>query len=217
MLNKRQREFRKTMQEIEKKQAAGRKVYSYREKRYSNEKPKRLIRKPLLQIGGVFGLLLLIWNLYAFSTYITPDSNEFGIVSTKNIKVHNYLEESSTSEVEVSQIVNSLIDQYNTNSLTPFHIEEAQKMLFELQQDLPLDEDRFAVMNRYFEEQFSLAYQLTNILQVQNAATANQELIHVIDKQKELAASRTTILIQLLESEQMSYDILDDGSVRYEY
>lgn len=217
MLNKRQREFRRMMKEVEKKQATGMDVYSYREKRYSNEKPKRRIKKPLLQIGGVFGLLILIWNLYALSTYITPDANTFGIVSTKNLKVHNYLEKGGEAEIEISQIVNSLIDQYNNNSLTPLHIEEAQQKLFDLQKSMTLDNDRFAVMNRYFEEQFSLAYQLTNILQLQNAPTVHQELIYIIDKQKDLSASRTAILIQLLENEKMNYDILDDGIVTYEY
>lgn len=217
MLNKRQREFRRMMKEAEKKKKLNDDIYSYREQRFASEKPKKRFRKPLLQISGVLGLLILIWNLYALSTYITPNANTFGIASTKNIKVHNYLEKGGESEIEITQTVNSLIDRYNTNSLTPFHIEEAQGYLFDLQKSMTLDNDRFAVMNRYFEEQFNLAYQLTNILQLQNAPTVNQELIYVIDKQKELSSSRTAILIQLLEDENMSYDILDDGTVTYEY
>lgn len=216
MLSKRQREFRKMMKEVEKRQV-NRNVYSYREKRYPNEKPKRQIKKPILQIGGVFGLILLIWNLYALSTYINTDANTFGIVSTKTLKVHNYLEKGGEAEIEISQTVNSLIDQYNDNSLTILHIEEAQRTLFDLQKSISLDNDRFAVMNRYFEEQFNLAYQLTNILQLQNAPTVNQELLYIIDKQKELSASRTSILIHLLDNEKMKYQILGDGTISYEY
>ena len=131
--------------------------------------------------------------------------------------MHNYLEKGGEAEIEISQTVNSLIDQYNDNSLTILHIEEAQRTLFELQKSISLDNDRFAVMNRYFEEQFNLAYQLTSILQLQNAPTVNQELLYIIDKQKELSTSRTSILIHLLESEKMKYQILDDGTISYEY
>lgn len=126
MLNKRQREFRRMMKEVEKKQSSNNDVYSYREKSFANEKPKQRFRKPLLQISGVLGVLIVIWNLYALSTYITPDANTFGIASTENLKVHNYLEKGREAEIEISQTLNSLIEQYNNNSLTPFHIEEAQ-------------------------------------------------------------------------------------------
>lgn len=217
MLNKRQREFRRMIKEVEKKQTLDNDVYSYREQRFVSEKPKQRFRKPFLQISGVLGVLILIWNLYALSTYMMPDANTFGIASTKNLKVHNYLEKGRESEVEISQTVNSLIDHYNNNSLTPFHIEEAQRKLFDLQKSMTLDNDGFAVMNSYFEEQFSLAYQLTNILQLQNAPTVTQELMYINGKQKELSSSRTIILIQLLENEKMHYDILDDGTVTYEY
>lgn len=217
MLNKRQREFRKTMKAIEKKRASNHEIYSYREQRYSNEKPKQRFKKPILKISGFVGLLLLIWNLYAFSTYLTPEGSGFGIVSPDNLKVHRYLEQGLKTEVEIVMTVNSLVTQYNDRSLTPLHIEKAQRTLFELQRNFSLDNDRFTPMNRYFEEQFSVAFQLTNILLTKNESTINQEILYVIGRQTELTASREALLIQLLESEKMKYEIHEDGSVSYEY
>lgn len=217
MLNKRQREFRKKMKEAEKIQAAGAAVYSYREQRYSHETPKRRIRRPLLQIGGFFGVVILVWNLYAFSTYITSDGNGFGAFSTKHAAVHKYLQSGGEAEMEISKTVNSLIDHYNSNSLTLFHIEEAQLKLFDLQKTLPLDNNRFASMNHYYDEQFSLAFQLSNVLQLGNAPTVNQELTYLIGKRTELSAGRDSVMVQLLLNEEMNYEILEDGSITYEY
>lgn len=215
MLNKRQREFRKKMKEIE--QAQGHEFYSYREKRYSHEKPKRRIKGSLLQIGGFFGLVILVWNLYAFSTYMLPKDGGFGVISTKHLAVHNYLETGGEAEVEISRVLNSLIDQYNSNSLTPFHIEEAQRNLFDLQKTLSLGNKRFAVMNHYYNEQLSLAFQISNVLQLGNAPTVSQELTYIIGKRTELSAGRDIILVELLKNEKMNYKIMSDGTVSYEY
>ena len=217
MLNKRQREFRKKMKEAEGQKSAAKGIYSYREQRYSHEKPRRRNKRPLLQVGGFFGLLILVWNLYAFSTYITPDGSGFGAGSTKHAAVHKYLQSGGEAEIEMSKIVNTLIDHYNSNSLSPFHIEEAQLKLFDLQKTLPLDNNRFAAMNHYYDEQFSLAFQLSNVLQLGNAPTVNQELTYLIGKRTELSAGRDSMMVQLLLNEEMNYEILEDGSITYEY
>lgn len=205
------------MKQSEKKKEAAQNVYSYRENRFLNEKPKRRFKRPLLQIGSFFGLLVLIWNLYAFSTYFIPDGSGFGPVSTKHLAVHNYLQSGGEAEIEITYTINSLVDKYNGNSLTPFHIEAAQQKLFELQKNLPLDQKRFAAMNWYYEECFSLAFQMTNILKLGNAPTASQELTYIIGKQTELSTRRDYIMIELLESEKMSYQQNNDGSISYEY
>lgn len=205
------------MKQVQKKKAAEQNVYSYREQRYSNEKPNRRLRRPLLQIGGFFGFLILIWNLYAFSTYLIPDGEGMGLVSTKHQAVHNYLVSGSETEVEMSNIINSLIAGYESKSLTAFHIEEAQQKIFDLQKTLSLDNDRFAVMNHYYEQQFSFAYQITNVLKLENAPTVHQELTYIIGKQTDLSTARDSMLILLLKNEGMNYEIRSDGSISYEY
>lgn len=205
------------MKQVQKKQAAEQSVYSYREQRYFNEKPNYRFRRPLLQIGGFFGFLILLWNLYAFSTYLMPDGEGIGWVSTKHQAVHNYLVSGSETEVEISNILNALIDGYESKSLTAFHIEEAQQKLFDLQKTLPLNNDRFAVMNHYYEQQFSFAYQITNVLKLENAPTVHQELTYIIGKQTDSSTARDSMLILLLKNEGMNYEIRSDGSISYEY
>ncbi|WP_033540970.1 hypothetical protein [Planococcus sp. CAU13] len=216
-MNKRQREFKKLMKEAEKKQTERQSVYSYWDQRFSHEKPKGRTKRPLLQIGGFLGLLVLIWNLYALSTHVIQGGSGFGAPSAKYLVVHEYIQSGSEAEQEISIILNSLIDMYNNNSLTPFHIEESQQKLFALQKTLPLDKERFAAMNRYLQECFSLAFQVTNVLNLENAPTANQELTYIIGRQTELSASREHILVELLESEKINYKFLSDGSLSYEY
>lgn len=205
------------MKEAEKKQFTAQNVYSYRENRFLHEKPKRRFKRPFLQISGFFGLLLLIWNIYAFSTYFIPDSGGFSAFSAEHFAVHDYLQTSGEAEVEISSILNGLVDKYNSNSLTPFHIEEAQQKLFDLQKALPLDQKRFAAMNLYYEECFSLAFQMTNVLKLENAPTASQELAYITSKRSELTARRDVLLIDLLENEKMGYQQLNDGTISYEY
>lgn len=51
MLNDRQKQFRKHMKELERGEPRAKGIYSYREKKFTSEKPVKRFKKPFLQIG----------------------------------------------------------------------------------------------------------------------------------------------------------------------
>lgn len=217
MLNNRQRQFRKLMKEAEATKQNQKDIYSYQDQRFGSEKPSKRYKRPLLQIGGVVSLLVLIWNLYAFFSYIIPWQGNNTLLSTDQFEVHQYIQKSSGIEMAVNEILVSLVEQYNANALTLFHIEEAQQKLFELQKEGETDDPRFLAMKVYLEEQYTLAYQMTNVLKTENSNAKYQEMNQIISRQEALLARRNAVLINVLESEKIPYEQQGDGSVSYEY
>lgn len=217
MLNNRQRQFRKLIKEAEATKQNQKDIYSYQDQRFGSEKPRKRYKRPLLQIGGVVSLLVLIWNLYAFSSYIIPWQGNNTLLSTGQFEVHQYIQKSSGIEMAVNETLVSLVEQYNANALTLFHIEEAQQKLFELQKEGETDDPRFLAMKAYLGEQFTLAYQMTNVLKTENSNAKYQEMNQIISRQEALLARRNAVLINVLESEKIPYEQQGDGSVSYEY
>lgn len=217
MLNNRQREFRKMMKDVEKSKQNQKNVYSYRDQRYGNEQLRRRYKKPLLQIGGVLSVLILLWNLYALSSYVIPWTGSVELLSANQLEVHQYIQESSRIEEELNSTLSSLVEQYNVNSLTAFHVEEAQQKLFEIHKKEETDDPRFLPMKAYLEEQFALAYQMTNVLKTENSDAKDKEMNRIIEQQNVLLLRRNSALIHMLESEGISYEQQEDGSIFYEY
>ena len=217
MLNKTQREFRKKMKEVERGKKKQQDVYSYRDQRFGNDRKRRSIKRSLLQIGGVASLLVLLWNLYAFSSYIIPGDENRSPLSAKQQEVHQFVQKSSDIELTVSESVNSLIERFNDNSLTPFHIEEAQKELFELQKRVETEDIRFLAMKSTMDEHFNLAYQVTNVLKLDASSSVHEELVYIIDKTNEVHTRQKQELMHLLDNENIGYELLGDGSISYDY
>lgn len=217
MLNERQRQFRKHIKEMERTQRHQNDAYSYRDQRYSSEKPKRQFRKPLLQIGGMISLVVLIWNLYVFSSSLMSGTGVTSLLSADQVEVHRYIQESTEIERALNDAASSLILQYKEKTLTPFHIEEAQKHLFELQKSMETNDGRFFSMQSYLDEQFNLVYQLTNVLQTEESNGKYIEINSIIDKQNALLERRNSVLTNVLDSEEIPYKQLEDGSISYEY
>lgn len=219
MKNKRQRQFRKLMREAEhtRTQSIKDPVYSYKERQFENEKSKRRYKRPIIQIGGVISLLVLMWNLYSFSAPLLPWTDNKVYISANQLEVHQYIQKSTEIELALNSQVSSLINQYNENSLTELHIEEAQKEIFKIQNKLETNDKRFVTLNSYLEEQFSLAFQVTNILKATHSKVKYQELVDKVENQKTLSTSKNKILISLLESEGIPYQQHEDGTISYEY
>lgn len=152
-----------------------------------------------------------------FSSYLIPWNSNNTLLSADQLEVHQYIQQSSEIEMAVSNIHNNLIEQYNANSLTKFHIEEAQQKLFEIQKEGNTDDPRFLAMKAYLEEQFRLAYQMTNVLQTPNSDTKYKEMNQIITQQNALVARRNAVLTNLLESEEIPFEQQGDGSISYEY
>jgi len=201
----------------EAEQAKQKNVYSYRDKRFENERPRKPYKRSLLQIGGAVSFLVLLWNLYVFSSYLIPWDGNSAILSADQLEVHQYIQESTEIEMAVNTTLNTLMNQYNANSLTVFHIEDAQQKLFELQKKEEMQDARFLSMKAYLEERFALAYQMTNVLKTENSDAKYKEMNRIIELQNALLTRRNAVLIHVLESEEISYEKQEDGSIYYEY
>lgn len=217
MINNRQRQFKKLMKEAERSKLARNPVYSYRDQRFEDERRTRSYKKPLLQIGGIASLLVLLWNLYAFSSFLFPWTGNSLNLSSNQLEVHQYIQESSEVESVLNGQVTALINRYNENSLTDFHIEEAQKELFQIQKIIETEDSRFLAMKMYLDEQFDLAYQATNVLKTADSKIKLQELEYILAAQNELLARKNEALISMLESEGLPYEKLEDGTISYQY
>lgn len=217
MLNERQKRFRKQMKQLERSKQIQTNTYSYREQRFMNEKPKNRFKKPLLQIGGTISLLVLLWNVYVFSSSIISGNGGSTLLSTNQLEVHQYIEDSSAIELALYETSTSLMNQYNDNTLTPLHIEEAQKDLFALQKRMDVEDSRFLLMNAYLDGQFKLVYQLTNVLKTRESDVKHAELTKIVDQQNVLLEKRNDALISVLDSEAIPYKLLEDGSISYQY
>lgn len=217
MLNERQKQFRKHMKELERGEHRTKDVYSYREKRFTSEKPVKRFKKPMLQIGGGIGLLVLLWNLYALSSSVIAGGGFSNLLSADQLEVHQFIQQSGEIEYALSQEASSLMNQYNTKTLTPYHIEEAQKNLFELQKRLDSKDPRFFLLHSYLDEQFKLAFQLTNVLKTEESNVKYVELNGIVERQNALLEKRNAALISALESEGIPYEQLEDGSISYQY
>lgn len=217
MLNDRQKQFRKHMKELERGEPRAKGIYSYREKKFTSEKPVKRFKKPFLQIGGGIGLIVLLWNLYALSSSVIAGGGFSNLLSADQLEVHQFIQQSGEIEYALSEEASSLMNQYNAKTLTPYHIEEAQKNLFELQKQLDTGDSRFFLLNSYLDEQFNLAYQLTNVLKTEESHVKYVELTGIVEKRNALLERRNAALISALESEGIPYEQLEDGSISYQY
>lgn len=215
MLNNRQREFRKMMKEVENNKNNPFDIYSYRDKRFVNEKPRKR-KKKLLQISGGLGIILLIWNLFALSTYFMP-GEKMGLVSNDQLEVHHYIEKNSQVEMELNQSIALLVSLHNENNLNVKRIEEIQLKLLELPKKLETTDQRFIALQAYTGERFSLAYQATNVLKLGASEATTKEFTYIIQQQNKLLERRGVVLARLLTNEDMHFEKLEDGSITYEY
>ncbi|EMF47609.1 hypothetical protein B481_0611 [Planococcus halocryophilus Or1] len=113
MLNNRQKQFRKHMKELERGESRKKDVYSYRDQRFTSEKPKKRYKKPLLQIGGGISLIVLFWNVFALSTWVWPGNGLPNLLSTKQIEVHEFIQASTEIEMTLTAEATKLMNQYN--------------------------------------------------------------------------------------------------------
>ncbi|MCH4826353.1 hypothetical protein [Planococcus halocryophilus] len=216
MLNNRQKQFRKHMKELERGDARKKDVYSYRDQRFTSEKPKKRFKKPFLQIGGGISLIVLLWNVFALSTWVWPGNGLPNLMSANQVEVHEFIQASTEIEMNLTTEAVALVNQYNAKTLTPFHIEEAQKNLFQLQKSMKTEDARFLQYTSYLDEQFKLAYQLTNVLKTEESNVKYAELTGIIERQNALLEIKNNALRELLDSEDISYNQLEDGSINYE-
>ena len=215
MLNNRQRGFRKMVKSTKNQEEQHHDIYSYRDKRFTNEKPRKR-KKQILQIGGALGMILLLWNVFAFSSYFAPNGAA-GLLSKEELEVHQYIEKSSQVEMELSSSISLLVSLYNDNLLNLEQIEEVRLQLLELQQKMETTDERFIAMHAYTDEQFNLAYQIANVLKLGSAEATDRELAYIIEQQNKLLERRDEVLLKLLTNEGIAFEQLEDGSISYEY
>ncbi|EMF47610.1 hypothetical protein B481_0612 [Planococcus halocryophilus Or1] len=77
------------------------------------------------------------------------------------------------------------------------------------------EDARFLQYTSYLDEQFKLAYQLTNVLKTEESNVKYTELSGIVEKQNALLERKSSALRELLDSEGISYNQLEDGSINY--
>lgn len=228
MLNKQQREFRKAMAEKEKNQSKSRRrdVYSYREDRFESEKPKRITtnKKPFLQIGGMVGLLVLLWNVYALSTWVNPQGpislslpGNTTASSQSGDAIHEYILRTSEIDTKLNDDINTLMNNYNQNVLTITKVDEIVQHLYLLQAQTATLDSRLQPLKTYYDDQFKLVHQMTDNLKKQKSQTTHDELTRLSSHINQNSSQRQLKMIMVFQTENIDYELNDDGTISYEY
>ena len=228
MLNKQQREFRKAMAEREKQQAKSnrRDVYSYRYDRFESEKPKRITtyKKPFLQIGGMVGLLVLLWNVYALSTWVMPQSTRSLSMPDNTVAssqsedaIHSYILRTSEIDTKMNDDINTLMNHYNKNLLTITKVDEIVQHLYLLQAQTATLDSRLQPLKSYYDDQFKLVHQMTESLKKQKSQATHDELTRLTSNLNQNTSQRQLKMIMVFQAENMDYELNDDGTITYEY
>ncbi|WP_088007128.1 hypothetical protein [Indiicoccus explosivorum] len=213
MLTKRQREFRKRMAEAEKMRNGQRDVYSYRDKRFLTEKPRKRFVRPVLQFSGIVGLLVLVWNLFVVTEVLFQADDVLG---SSQASIHQYITETAVSEEHMQQTVNGLIEDYNRGALHQEEVATAREELLRLSAGFQTDNARLLPLKQYYEEQFNLAYQVADALTAQRPETAYEELLYITDQLTKNAQQKQTALISVFTAEGIPYKVEADGRISYE-
>ena len=226
MLNKQQLQFRKAMAEREKDLANRRThdVYSYRYNRFESEKPRRLYRKQTFQLGGAIGLLILLWNIFAMSTWILPQlsnpitmNSQSSVTTRSNEVIHTYLKRTEVTDTTVNAQINALMNLYNQNLITHEEINQSYQQLLLAQTQTATTDSRLQPLKTYYDETFNIVYQILDVLRLPYDETKNNRLTHLISQLTQTRAERQLKVIMIFQTEDIEYQLKADGSISYKY
>jgi hypothetical protein len=228
MLNKQQLDFRKAMAEKEKQQVkSGRRdIYSYRYDRFESEKPRKITsyKKPFLQIGGMVGLLVLLWNVYALSTWVMPQNTKSlslpgdTLATTQSEDdIHNYILRTSEIDLKMNDDINTLMNHYNQNVLTISKVDEIVQHLYLLQAQTATLDSRLQPLKSYYDGQFKIVHQMVDNFTKQKSQTTHEELTRLTLNLNQSASQRQLKMIMVFQAENIEYELNNDGTVSYEY
>lgn len=239
MLNKQQRHFRKVIAEREKEQKRNRQydTYSYRDERFESERPisykvkhnkdetpRKLHKKPMLQIGAVIGLLVLLWTIPALYTWILPNDNIHilsnenpNIIGDSGLMIHTYIQRTDNTDTVINEHLNTLMNYYNQNVLTTLKIDAAFQKLLVLQAQTATIDTRLQPLKNYYDQQFKLVHQILNNLKLQQSQAGHNELSRLTTQLNRNTSERQLKMIMIFQTENISYTLQHDGSINYEY
>ncbi len=178
--------------------------------------PSRNYRKLILRVSGGVLLLFVLFNVYAFASYVAPWNDERSQAKAEQDEIQQYISQSEKSEAALNEASNSLIRLYDHNSLTDSHINEMKLKLDKLSQQLDTDDPRLAQLESYYFAQIELVREMTEILQQDHLVEIHQKLDEVLDRQKEKSDDKAAILTTLMDQENIIYEQKADGSIAYE-
>lgn len=179
-------------------------------------KPNRGHRKLWLKLGSGALLLVILWNVYSFASYVAPWSDEHSTANAEQDEIQQYIFQSEKSEETLNEASNSLIRLYDHNSLTELHFEEMEEKLTQLSQQLETDDARLAPLESYHFEQIELTREMVGILKTDHVEEVRLQLDEILNRQKEKANDKAAILIELMEQENINFEQKADGSIAYE-
>ncbi|OFW81503.1 MAG: hypothetical protein A2201_09750 [Alicyclobacillus sp. RIFOXYA1_FULL_53_8] len=232
MLNKRQREFRESMKQSqrEQKQAGYEGPYSYREENY---RPRRY-KKPLFVGGGGVAFLILLWNVYAVSTWFHPQhinapspvdtttgtpAFSSGSDNTQQ-QVNDYIQTSATIQQQLTALIEPFLNPSTLNvvSTQTFSITESQ--LNTLQQTALTTLGILTPLRSYNLSQIELIQSALMHIKAYRGSRnpSDWQLVQQFLKQyNNNLVTQQSIVISVLSEAHMTYQIDANGHVTYQY
>ncbi|KIL51038.1 hypothetical protein [Jeotgalibacillus campisalis] len=214
MLNKRQREFKKKMKEINRLKNQEYIHGSLAHNTYRGSKGK----KPFFVLGGVVGGLVLTWNLYAAYTWFIPGTSHFPSIealtgSHVEEEIHSYFVKAEEIESKLAYQVNYLTASAQHGPLDQETIQLVNQSLFLLSEQMVNGDERTSELEHYLNGQIDLIHQM---LAVCSPTLDPEKLNTILTRYNQNLLNKSFILISILEKEEMHYLIEDDG-ISYEY
>lgn len=228
LLNRRQREFRKDIREIEQtRRAVGEsEPLSYRDARYR----PRGYRKPLF-IGtggiGLVGLMILLWNTFAAWTWIHPihapnpaTSATSSAISTEQQQVNQYIQFTESTGSQLTALIDPYLNPAAVGAMSSQSFAATSRQLTSLQQAAQTSLPFLAPLQSYNLQEVSLIRKtLADVLiyrgsQTQTAWATVQSDVSQYDSNM---ASRQSSVISVLQNAKMPYQVNASGRITYRF
>lgn len=212
-MNKAQKNFRKQIKELEKE---GKIPDNYRARR----------KRPIFtRKVSIISIIFLLWNSFAIYTWVSPFlKNQINnnriidnkvLISSNNIGLNNnreivqYLEICKNASIEIGNITNKIKDHNNEIIYTSEEIIKDLNELSKIKDDLNTDKKTFENLHINYNELISITEEI--IINI------NNQKQYMYERFNELSLNITNETIKLLEDNNIQYEILEDGKIKYYY
>ncbi|WDL98403.1 hypothetical protein [Alicyclobacillus sp. ALC3] len=232
-MNRQQREFRKRMKQIEKEnQLAGVEPLSYR---YENYRPRRHRKSLFVGGGGIVAFLIILWNLFAVSTWIrphvpkigpssvaslgtTPTSNALGTNTQR--EVNDYIQASKSIDQALGPLVQPFLSPSNLNNISVKIFDQATARLNSMKQTTVTNLTVLEPLQNYELGQIQImesVLQQVQAYKINHAPSEWQTVQQLIEKFDVNQTTEQSILISILDKEHMPYRFGHNGEIQYQY
>jgi hypothetical protein len=240
VLNQRQREFRKSMRQIQRrnKRMGQTDVYGYLEPRFARQSSRisrtyRGYRRSVFVGGASVAVVILLWNVYAISTWIQPHpmtsaklpsclsasgNSVFSGTLITQAEVDEYIQTTSAIGQELSGLMKPFLNPNAPLSSQAFA--DAELKLTQLQQTASINVDVLTPLCLYNLKQISLtqsALQYIRIYHNTRAPSEWQSAEDIVSQYNKNLETEQAIVISILDKMHMPYKVHANGHLTYHY